>query len=292
MKMSFKALVAIGLSGLTCLALAQSEDAPQKELQAKIAALPWQAGPTTGAVSDKATLKVADKQAFLDMPNSDKFLQLNGNLPNPGRNVIATDSWFAVFDFDAVGYVKDDEKIDADDLLSKLKEGNVAQNEERKKQGYSELILDGWYMPPKYDAQSKHLEWATRLHSGQSTIVNYTVRLLGRTGVERATLVSSPQTLEKNIPEFKAVLNGFEFNAGERYTEFKQGDRVAEFGLAALVAGGAAAVAVKTGFWKVLLGGLAAFWKVIAAGAVAVMAGLKNIFKGKKSSANGGDSSA
>ena len=100
-----------------------------------------------------------------------------------------------------------------------------------------------------------------------------------RTGYEAATLVSSPDSLQQDIVAFKSALKGFDFNAGEKYSEFKQGDRIAEFGLAALVAGGAAAVAVKTGFWKVLLGGLAAFWKFIAAGVVALLAFFGKMFK-------------
>jgi uncharacterized membrane-anchored protein len=113
-------------------------------------------------------------------------------------------------------------------------------------------------------------------------VLNYTVRLLGRTGVESAILVSRPETLDDDIKSFKKALQGFEFNAGERYSEFKQGDRIAEFGLAALVAGGAAAVATKAGFWKVLGGALAAFWKVIAAFFVAATAGVRKFFTRSK----------
>ena len=57
---------------------------------------------------------------------------------------------------------------------------------------------------------------------------------------------------------------------------------MAEIGLAALVVGGAAAVAAKTGFWKVLITALAAFWKFIAVGAVAVFAAIGKLFKKKE----------
>jgi uncharacterized membrane-anchored protein len=70
--------------------------------------------------------------------------------------------------------------------------------------------------------------------------------------------------------------------SGERYTEFKQGDHVAEFGLAALVLGGAAAVATKKGLWGAIAAFLAAFWKLIAGVTVAALAGLRSIFKSKK----------
>ena len=69
---------------------------------------------------------------------------------------------------------------------------------------------------------------------------------------------------------FKTALKGYDFAAGERYAEFRAGDRVAEYGLAALVVGGAAAVASKTGAGKavgkmLIYGGLAAIGVVGAA---------------------------
>jgi uncharacterized membrane-anchored protein len=71
--------------------------------------------------------------------------------------------------------------------------------------------------------------------------------------------------------------------SGEKYSEFKQGDRIAEFGLAALILGGAAAIATKKGFWGALVAFFAAFWKLIAGVAVAALASLGSLFKRKKS---------
>lgn len=67
-----------------------------------------------------------------------------------------------------------------------------------------------------------------------------------------ATLVSNPDNLDQDTVEFKKVLQGVGFNAGERYAEFRQGDKVAEYGLAALIAGGAAAAVAKSGAGKAL----------------------------------------
>jgi uncharacterized membrane-anchored protein len=90
-----------------------------------------------------------------------------------------------------------------------------------------------------------------------------------------ATLVADPETLQADVQSFKASLAGFEFNPGERYAEFHEGDRVAEYGLAALVVGGGAAIAAKTGL-------LAKFWKLIVLG-VAGLAGLVKKLLGRKS---------
>jgi uncharacterized membrane-anchored protein len=146
------------------------------------------------------------------------------------------------------------------------------------------LYTDGWYMPPHYDAQSKRLEWALKIRGdGDPTpTINYTVRLLGRTGYERATLVSSVEHLDRDVAEFKQALAGFDFRAGEKYSEYKPGDRVAAYGLGALVVGGAAAAAVKTGFWKPLLAALIAGWKLVVGAVVALFAAIGRLFKRKQ----------
>jgi len=71
-------------------------------------------------------------------------------------------------------------------------------------------------------------------------------------------------------PKYKDSLAGFNFKTGNTYAEFRQGDKLAGYGLTALVAGGAAAVAVKTGLFKYIgkflifiLAGIAAFFKKI-----------------------------
>ena len=97
--------------------------------------------------------------------------------------------------------------------------------------------------------------------------VNYTVRLLGRSGVMSAMLVSDPASLDNDMKAFKTALAGFDFASGQKYSEFRAGDKVAEYGLAALVVGGAAAAAAKAGLFKYLgkfiwvgLLGLAGLW--------------------------------
>lgn len=258
----------------------------QEEIAAAFRALDWQIGPRTEQVTGKATLKIPNTETlFLDESNSAKFLKLTGNIPNPNTNVVFSriGNWWANFAFNPIGYVKDDEQLNADELLKQLKDSDGPANEERKKLGLPLLYTDGWYVPPHYDNQTKRLEWGVKLHSNRSVILNYTIRLLGRTGVMIGTLVSSPETMDKDVASFKQVLTGFEFNPGERYSEFRQGDRTAEYGLAALIVGGAAAVATKKGFWAVIAGFLVAAWKAVIAVILAALASLRALFKKKKS---------
>ena len=178
-----------------------------------------------------------------------------GNPPRDGHYMIAPANldWFAVFSFDPVGYVKDDEKIDAAALLESLKKGDGPGNEERKRLGMAPIYTDGWHVPPHYDSGTKRLEWGMRLRDEKGGLhVNYTSRLLGRSGVMSAVLVSSPQTLNEDMKAFNGALAGYQFVAGEQYAEFKSGDKIAEYGLAALVLGGAAAAAAKAGLFKSL----------------------------------------
>lgn len=247
--------------------------------------LAWQVGPTEGRISTQATITVPKGYLFLDEKNTRRFLELAGNPPKDGHYLFAPDSlkWFSVFSFNPSGYVKDDEKIDPDELLKTLKESDGPSNEERKRLGMQSLYTDGWQVQPHYDVQTKRLEWGMRLkqQDGQM-IVNYTSRLLGRSGVISAILVSDVGSLSSDTQDFKTALQQFRYVSGEQYSEFKQGDKIAEYGLAALILGGAAAVATKKGFWAVIGGFLAAFWKLLAGLAVAAMAGIGSLFKRKK----------
>lgn len=270
---------------LPALAMAQQMTAEQRK--AEFDKLEWHTGPRAENIAGKATLKTPnDKVQFLDEKNSRRFLELTGNLPEDGNFIVLDNEngWWADFTFDPSGYVKEGEKIDPDALLKTLKENDGPANEERKRLGLGELHTEGWYVPPHYDEKTKQLEWGLKLRSEQGISLNYTIRLLGRTGVMSATLVSSPETLDADVASFRKTLQGYDFNDGEKYSEFKAGDHVAEFGLAALVTGGAAAIATKKGFWAAAALFFAKMWKLIAIGGIALLAGLKSLFKKKETS--------
>jgi len=273
-------LRAVLLAALLAPCFAQAQRDPNQILQ-ELQKLAWQKGPGEGAVAGKAKLRIPEGYAFLDERNTRRFLEIMGNPPRDGHYLIAPADldWFAVFAFDPVGYVKDDEKIDAEALLKSLKESDGPGNEERKRLGMRAVYTDGWHVPPHYDAATKRLEWGVRLRNEQGHMnVNYMSRLLGRSGVMSAVLVCSIQTLDADVKAFNAMLTGYEFNPGERYAEFKSGDKVAEYGLAALVIGGAAAAAAKAGWLKFL----GKFWIVLVAGLAAAWGFVKRFFFGRK----------
>jgi uncharacterized membrane-anchored protein len=234
----------------------------------------WQTN-GTGAIGDEATVGIPNGYAFLSALDTRRFMEIQGNLPTNNAYAIGPKNlrWFALFKFEPIGYVRDDEKIDPDELLQTLQENNKDGLEERKSKGLPLLYLLGWYVPPHYDVQTRRLEWGTKLRSEQNgIIVNYTIKILGRGGVMDAVLVSDPTLLDSDIREFKGVLNGYSFSPGSRYAEFRSGDKIAEYGLSALIVGGAAAAVVKSGALKGLI-------KFLWVGIAAVVAGVGGTVK-------------
>ena len=263
---------------LACLALVAAPGVASA--QAGESDIAWQEGPAMGKLGDIAQIRIPEGYRFAGRDGVRRFMELTQN-PVSGEELgvlvsaagPAEQSWFVIFEFNPIGYVKDDEKgqLDADAILKSLRAGNERGNEERRKRGWSTLDLEGWSTPPRYDTVTNNLTWAIRASSEGSEVINHSVRLLGRKGVMDADLVLGPSQVATAVPEFDKLLTGFEFSSGNRYAEWVKGDRVAEYGLTALVAGGVGAAAVKSG----LLGKI---WKALVFAVLAVGAALKRLF--------------
>lgn len=274
------------LAGLLLLATsvllpAQAQDATSAEVVDPVAELPWQLGPTTAAIGERATIEVPEGYAFLGAEGTREFNELMENPPTGVDEYTLAPldlGWAAYFSFDDIGYVKDDETLESDGILESIREGTNQANVEREARGWNPLHILGWSFEPRYDEQLKLLEWAVLAESGGSQVVNYNTRLLGRRGVMEVILVASPDTLQASIADFKGLVPGYAFAPGETYAEYREGDHVAEYGLAALITGGAAAVAAKKG-WLAAIGlFLAKMWKLILVGLVAVGAVARKLF--------------
>jgi uncharacterized membrane-anchored protein len=156
-----------------------------------------------------------------------------------------------------------------------MKEREIKANEERRKRGFGTLEVVDWIKAPHYATDTHNLEWATRCKDDKGQFVaNHNTRYLGRGGVMVVTLVDSPENLAATMPEFQKVMAGYSYTPENSYQAFKEGDKVAEYGLSALVVGGVAAAAAKSGILK-------SFWKLIVAGVVALGGVVKSMF-GKK----------
>jgi uncharacterized membrane-anchored protein len=273
----------IGCSLLSLTVPCVADDAASDSVRDQFRALHWIHGPQQVPLFGNATFEVPAGYVFLNPEDTAKLETLTHNIANGNEYFFAPEDlhWGAHFSYRDDGYVKDDEKIDAASLLASIKQNTDATNKIRRERGWSEINVVGWQVPPHYDPQTNRLEWAVigREVASNTEIVNFNTKILGRGGVTSALLTADPAGLAAATDEFKKTLGGFDYVAGQRYAEYKEGDKIAKYGLAALVTGGAAAIAVKTGLWKVILGALVAGWKFIAAAFVALFGGIMRRFK-------------
>ena len=248
---ALRALFAVAL--LAATPGARAEEAPPD-------AVAWTPGPATVDLRGLAEVRLPEALAFAGAEDTRKLLDSMGNTTDGsevGLVVPKADdqSWFIVFEWSAIGYVKDDDKdaIDADALLRSIRDGTEQANEWRKERGLPALHVVGWSQEPRYDERTHNLTWAVlaRNESGRET-VNYNVRVLGREGVMSVTFVDEPRNLAAARPAVDEVIAAFTYKQGKTYAEWVPGDKVAEYGLTALVAAGAGAAAAKLGLFGVL----------------------------------------
>ena len=240
----------------------------------------WQRGPGIGELGDIAEVQIPEGYVFADANDTRILMEVMQNpISNTELGFIgkAGSDWFLVFEFNKTGYIKDDEKnsLDTDAMLESIKKGNENANRERAKRGWAPLNIVGWEQPPRYNPSTHNLEWALKAESEGSPVINWNTRLLGRKGVMKVTLVAGPDILAQTLPYYQNLLSGFDYKSGNKYSEFRQGDKIAKYGLSALVVGGAAAVAAKTGILKYL-------WKGLIFVVIAVGAFFKKLFSKKK----------
>jgi uncharacterized membrane-anchored protein len=278
------------LAGLTLLAAfvhtvhAQPGATPEVD---PVDQLPWIDGPATGEIGERATIEIPEGYAFLGPKGAAALNELMENPPSGVDEYVVAPrdlSWTAYFSFNDIGYVQDDESLEPDAILSSVREGTEAGNAVRRERGWDTMKIVGWSFKPQYDEQLNALEWAILAELEQSghQVVNYNTRFLGRHGVMEVIVAADPEGLAASITDFKQLMPGYAFAAGEKYAEFREGDRVAEFGLAALITGGAAAVAAKKGWIAAIGAFLLKGWKLLLVGAVGLGAFARRIFRGRR----------
>lgn len=276
-----------------CLAsapLARAEDAPKQEEEK----LPWEVGPKHLTLGHALSLDLPE--GFISLPRepAQKLMERMGNFHNDNLLALVArpeTGWFITVRYIDDGYVKDDEaeKLDADAILQAIKEGAEEANKVREQRGFPPFHVEGWTDLPRYERARHQVIWGTKASSKRGVSHNYTTRLLGRNGLASLTLVAEPEEMPEARPHLPAVLDATRFDPGARYEDFQEGkDRVAEYGLAALVAGGAGAAALKLAkvgllakFGGKLLALLLAGKKFVVLAVAGLLALLRKLF-GKK----------
>ncbi len=276
---------------LLCLGVASASVAAVEPAQPEAAppTLPWKVG-TAGAPigNDLAEIDLGEGLLFLDQAGTRAFLDLSQNPASGDEMAIVApateaEQWFLVFEWNEIGYVKDDEKdeLDAAAMLASIREATMAGNEERTKRGWAPMEIFGWQEEPHYDTASNHLTWAIVGASEGHQTINRMIKLLGRKGVMTVTLVAAPEELATASARVDTLLGDYRFRPGNTYAEYLPGkDSIAEMGLKGLILGGAGAVLIKSGL-------LAKSWKVIVAVLVGVGAGVARLLGRKKDVGSG-----
>jgi uncharacterized membrane-anchored protein len=257
-------------------------------IEAPTEKLGWKAGPITGELRGRARIEVPEGFRFLDHADAARLLVMAGNQSSGNELGLVQhlqDKWWAVFEFDEIGFVKDDDKnkLDPDKLLAAIKAGTEEGNKYRAEKGVPPMNILGWHVPPNYNAETKNLEWSVLAESSGQKFVNYNVRLLGRKGVTEITLVDDLASVDRTLPEFRQLLTKFTYGSGESYAEFRQGDKVAKYGLSALILGGAAALAYKVGFFGLIAVFFKKAWKLVVLGIAAIVTGIRKLIVGRES---------
>jgi uncharacterized membrane-anchored protein len=237
---------------------------------------------------------------YLDRTDARKVLEdawgnppdaaIEGMLFKDGVSALDPDSWGVVLTYDDSGYVSDEDaaKINFDELLRTMQEGQQEMNPQLIRQNYPPITLVGWATKPHYDAAAHKVYWAKDLIFGSDSAhtLNYSARVLGRKGVLELNFVASMDALpaiEAVSPEVLAIP---QFKEGFRYEDFDaKTDKKADYGIAGLIAGGAAGgllLAKKTGLLAVALVFLKKFGVFLLVGAGGLIAAVARMFGGKK----------
>jgi uncharacterized membrane-anchored protein len=276
-------------------ALVHAQDAASLKRAWENAVRTAQPGPRVIQLRDQAGLKLPNDHIFIGQPQADNLMVAMGNSKDPSRIglVVSTkdeDSWMVVIDYDAEGYVRDDDAKNnwkADDMLASLREGTEEQNKERVERGFKEIQISGWIEPPHYDSSKHQLIWSMAAHDKgdpSNSTINYSTYTLGREGYITLKLLTEKGTINSDKVALGVLLNNLQFNDGKRYADFNSStDKVAAYGLAALVVG-AGIGAKKLGILAIIAAFFLKFLKVfIIAGLAAAYGVVKWLFGSKKS---------
>lgn len=276
----------------TAGALAQTawaQEEPELSPQEAAAQFLTQFHPKTGAITlgNYAEIKLGEGWQWLDGVDGQRMLESFGNPKDPTVAGVALppdfaeSSVFAVFSHSDDGHIEDEEP-DYDELLETMKEGTAEGSKARKEAGLSGMELIGWAEPPHYDKANHKLYWAKELmfEGQESATLNYSVRVLGRTGNIEINGVGDISQLRLVDQHCKELLRVTDFAEGKRYSDFDpEYDKVAAYGIGGLIAG---KLALKAGLFAKLGIILLKFLKPILVG-LAVIGGLIfKVFGGRK----------
>jgi uncharacterized membrane-anchored protein len=189
-----------------------------------------------------AEIDVPKGYRFIDADAAKVLLEKMNNPASTGLvGILIPDGgkWWAVLEFNEIGYVKDlDKNEDFSAILKAVQERNETQNRESG-QGPARIVSVNWQIEPKYDADVHSLEWAFLAEGQSGKVVNHTIALLGRRGVLNITTVQPYKASEDPVDSvpLSDLVKKITFKEDQRYADYQIGDKVASGGVKALVVG-------------------------------------------------------
>jgi uncharacterized membrane-anchored protein len=247
-------------------------------------------GPRDIPLIDQGTLALPAGYIFVPKQEANQIRHAWGGNADPDLigmvwSDAAGEDWYALIDFTKEGYIREDDAKDwnADELLTSLKDGTQAGNQDRIARGFPPLAVTGWIEVPQYDAAAHRLVWSAKVvetdNAADEGSANYKTYALGREGYIGLNLVTSTTAIEGEKKYARELLNAVSYTTGKRYEDFTEStDKVAEYGLAALVAGVAAK---KLGLIAIAGAFVLKFAKVIIIALGAFGFGLTKLFRRK-----------
>lgn len=236
-----------------------------------------------------ALLNVPDGFVFLDREQSKRLLVDYWNNPSDrvtdllGTLVPCENSCFYqitvayVISYSNCGYIKDDDanSIDYDELLKQLKDGEKEENEKLPIE--QQMWLKGWAVQPKYLSSNHTLIWAKRFSANGDDVINYDMRILGKSGLVSVNAVVGQDDLSEVQTQESKMINSVQFREGYRYSDFDSSrDKISDWTIGGLVAGG---VLAKTGILSKIGIFLLKFSKIIIVGVIAAAGAVFKLFR-------------
>lgn len=205
----------------------------------------WIIGPATVDLDSKATLEIPEGYFFLDKADTQRSMLNAGGKPNGNEigslyNNSDSGSWYVVFEYVRTGHIRDDDqKLDANELLSSYIRGTEAGNREAEFE--DRTYVTGWEIEPTYDSSKHQLIYSLGFKDAfEQAMVNYNVHILTREGYVSAILVTDLANFQQINKTFEeAVLNQLSISAGYTYEEYDAStDKTSTIGLKSLIWGG------------------------------------------------------
>jgi uncharacterized membrane-anchored protein len=188
-----------------------------------------------------AEIEVPKGYRFIDADAAKVLLEKMNNPASSGLVGILIPEggkWWAVLEFNEVGYVKDPSKNeDFGAILKAVQDRSEKQNRELG-QGPARIVSVNWQIEPKYDADAHTVEWAFLAEGQSGKVVNHTIALLGRRGVLNITTVQPYKASEDPVAvPLGDLIKKITFKEDQRYADYQTGDKVANGGVKELVVG-------------------------------------------------------